>query len=191
MRCDPSNGYILLYTCGPGTNSFSHASVYLVKEKVLSLVLINEHVHVWKSWWGHASSTAGVRTWLNSNMQENSTHHQTRCSSIWLCGHSTNMSTNGMTAMVRPLQNLSFSSPTQLCHDLLKYSLVLHLFLIGTWLGSWGENTHVAVNKVMKWWSQHWKKWLALLNSPSINDDHKCQHISLLVLWPSHSCMSS
>ena len=37
----PSNGYIciLLYTCGPGTNSFSHnASVYLVKEKVLSLV---------------------------------------------------------------------------------------------------------------------------------------------------------
>ena len=48
MRCDPSNGYILLYTCGPGTNSFSHASVYLVKEKVLSLVLINEHVHVWK-----------------------------------------------------------------------------------------------------------------------------------------------
>ena len=34
-----SNGYILLYTCGPGTNSFSHnASVYLVKEKVLSLV---------------------------------------------------------------------------------------------------------------------------------------------------------
>ena len=99
MRCDPSNGYILLYTCGPGTNSFSHASVYLVKEKVLSLVLINEHVHVWKSWWGHASSTAGVRTWLNSNMQENSTHHQTRCSSIWLCGHSTNMFTNGMTAM--------------------------------------------------------------------------------------------
>ena len=55
------------------------------------------------------------------------------------------------------LQNIRFSSPTPFCHDLLKYSSVLRLFLIGTWHGTWGENTHVAVNKVMKWWSQHWK----------------------------------